>query len=80
MSNETPEYILRQQRKVTRPEWCTCDDGFWMRALIDPQCHYHSDYGEEIRALLTCAADALECYNLDHLQDNLIDELRKAAV
>jgi len=31
------------------------------------------------KVLLTRAADALECHNLDHLQDELIAELRKAA-
>ena len=34
---------------------------------------------KELKALLTRAADALDCHNLDHLQDDLIDELRKAA-
>jgi hypothetical protein len=48
----TPEPILRQQGKVVRPQWCTCLDGFWMRALIDPQCHYHGDYGYELRDFL----------------------------
>lgn len=84
--NKIPEHILRQQGKVTRPEWCNCDDGFWMRNLIDPACHYHSDYSEELRDLLTSAADALQD---GHgiwlvLHENckvcrLIHELRKAA-
>jgi hypothetical protein len=32
-----------------------------------------------MKALLIRAADALDYYNLDHLQDDLIAELRKAA-
>jgi hypothetical protein len=34
---------------------------------------------ERLKALLTRAADALECHNHDRLQDGLIAELRKAA-
>jgi hypothetical protein len=34
---------------------------------------------ENQKSLMTCAADALDCHNLDHLQDDLIAELRKAA-
>ncbi len=91
MSDETPEHILRQQGKVARPQWCTCDDGYWMRALIDPQCPYHSDYGEEIRSLLVraayaledCRADIVSSYpeisNYKWAKDDLIDELRHAA-
>jgi chromosome segregation ATPase len=34
----------------------------------------------ESKDLITRLADALECHNLDHLQDALIDEARKAVV
>jgi hypothetical protein len=44
-----PEHILRQEGSIKRPEFCTCDDGYWMRNLIDPGCHYHSDYADELR-------------------------------
>jgi hypothetical protein len=84
----TPEPILRQQGKVVRPQWCTCLDGFWMRNLVDPQCHYHGDYGYELRDLLTRAADALQdldrfafyCWSARNEKfPQLIAELRKAA-
>jgi hypothetical protein len=39
---------------------------------VDGQC-------ARLRGLLTQAADALDCHNLDHLQDDLIAELREAA-
>jgi hypothetical protein len=54
--SETPEHILRQTGKVVRPDGCRCDDGFWMRTLVDPGCHYHSDYGEELREQLEVTA------------------------
>ena len=34
---------------------------------------------DELSKLCLRAADTLECRNLDHLPDDLIDELRKAA-
>ena len=36
-----------------KPEFCTCHDGYWMRNLVDPSCHYHGDYADELRALIT---------------------------
>jgi hypothetical protein len=85
MTCNTPEHILRQQGKVVRPQWCTCDDGFWMRNLVDPQCPYHSDYSYELRDLLTRAADALKYMEVNWPNekkgdyDPLIRQLRKAA-
>jgi hypothetical protein len=55
-----PEHVLRQEGVIKRPASCTCDDGYWMRNLIDPQCHYHGAYAEELRELITELADALE--------------------
>ena len=55
-----PEYILRQEGAIKRPEFCNCDDGYWMRNLIDPGCHYHGAYAEELRTLITELCDALE--------------------
>jgi hypothetical protein len=59
-----PEHILRQEGAVKRPRDCTCDDGYWMRNLIDPECHYHGVYGEELRELITKLCDAFERYKL----------------
>jgi hypothetical protein len=73
-----PEHILRQRGEVTRPEWCNCDDGLWMRNLVDPQCHYHSDYGYEMRELFTRAAEALAGCSWQE-RDALIAKLRQAA-
>jgi len=39
---------------------------------LDAEC-------KQLRVLCARAADALECHNLDHLQDDLIADLRKAA-
>ena len=36
------------------------------------------DY-RKLQSLCARAADALDCHNLDHLQDDLVAELRKAA-
>ena len=33
----------------------------------------------DLKALIARAAEALECHNLDYLQDDLIAQLRKAA-
>jgi predicted small metal-binding protein len=73
-----PEHVLRQEGVIKRPADCTCHDGYWMRNLIDPTCHYHGDYAQELRELITELCDALENHNLDHLHDDLLQRARKA--
>ena len=55
-----PEHLLRQEGAIKRPQFCTCDDGYWMRDLIDPACHYHGVYAEDLRELIIELTDALE--------------------
>ena len=74
-----PEHVLRQEGVVKRPSNCTCDDGYWMRNLIDPQCHYHGAYAEELRELITELADALDGPRFDAIhQRELVQRAREA--
>lgn len=40
----------RQAGKLHRPEWCICDDGYWMRGLEDPSCR-HAEIEDHVLAL-----------------------------
>lgn len=73
-----PEHILRQEGVIKRPALCTCDDGYWMRNLIDPGCHYHGDYAEELRMLITELADALDIWS-QHQATSLLQRAREAS-
>ena len=73
-----PEHVLRQEGVIKRPESCTCDDGYWMRNLIDPQCHYHGAYAEDLRELITELADALADCGCTKEEWNLIQRAREA--
>ena len=75
----TEEHILRQQGVIKKPDQCTCDDGYWMRNLVDPSCHFHGGYAEELRALITEFCDALDGPRFDALyQRELVQRAREA--
>ena len=73
-----PEHILRQEGVIKRPDFCNCDDGYWMRNLIDPGCHYHSDYADFLRALITELCEALERYAPFSMEPHYRELLQRA--
>jgi hypothetical protein len=73
-----PEHILRQEGVIKRPAICTCDDGYWMRNLIDPSCHYHGDYAQELKELITELVDAWYSEPQQYRGDSIAELLQRA--